>query len=128
MRVEFALYAILWLFSLSCPPPLLSSGADYFIAYLAFCSCSHSFLVCVALFRLVGLFSFRSLLFGEARGCFSCRLALGCKVSGRDILHEREMAQPVLLPAIIDIHDLPRFGFVSTSCFLDLMWGKVDLI
>jgi len=56
------------------------------------------------------------------------RLALGCNVSGRDILHEREMAQPVLLPAIIDIHDLPRSGFVSTSCFLDLMWGKVDLI
>jgi len=56
------------------------------------------------------------------------RLALGCKVSGRDILHEREMAQPVLFLAIIDIHDLPRSGFVLTSCFLGLMWGKVDLI
>ena len=58
----------------------------------------------------------------------ACRLALGWKVSGRDVLHEREMAQLVLLPAIVDILDMPRSGFVSTSCFLDLMWGKVDLI
>jgi len=101
---------------------------EFFLAYVAFHVRLHSFLVwrdaCYGLLA----FSFRSLLFGEARGCFSCRLALGCKVSSRDILHEREMAQPVLLPTIIDIHDLPRFGFVSTSCFLVLMWGKVDLI
>ena len=45
LRVEFALYANLWLLSLSCLPPLLSGGADYFITYSVFCSCPHSFLV-----------------------------------------------------------------------------------
>jgi hypothetical protein len=37
------------------------------------------------------------------------------------------VAQPALVFAIVDIHDLTRFGFVSTSFFLDLVWGKVEL-
>ena len=56
----------------------------------------------------------------------ACRLALGWKVSGRDVLHEREMAQLVLLPAIVDIHDLARSGFVLMSYFFDLAWGEFE--
>jgi hypothetical protein len=78
-----------------------------------------------ALLRLVGLFLFAHSFLVKREVVLACRLTLGCKVSGCDVLHEREMAQPVLLPAIVDIHNLPRSGFVSTSCFSDLMWGKV---
>ena len=41
--------------------------------------------------------------------------------------HTSEAVQPALVFTVVDIHDLPRSGFVSMSYFLDLMWGKVEL-
>ena len=38
-----------------------------------------------------------------------------------------EAAQPALVFVVVDIHDLPRSDFVSTSYFLDPVWGKVEL-
>ena len=83
------------------------------------------FLCDVALLRLIGLFLFAHSFLVKQEVVIACRLALGCRVSGRDVSHERGMAQPILGLPIVDIHNLPRPGFVSTSCFLDLMWGKV---
>jgi hypothetical protein len=36
------------------------------------------------------------------------------------------MAQPSLVLSVIDIHDLPKLDFVSTSYFLDLSWGRAQ--
>jgi hypothetical protein len=79
--------------------------------------------------RCYGLsaFSFRSLLFGEAKSFAATRLFLGCSVFDRDISHECKAAQPSLVLFVIDIHDLPKLGFVSTSYFLDLLWGRDQL-
>jgi hypothetical protein len=79
--------------------------------------------------RCYGLsaFSFRSLLFGEAKSFAATRLFLGCSVFDRDISHECKAAQPSLVLSVIDIHDLPKLGFVSTSYFLDLLWGRAQL-
>jgi hypothetical protein len=56
------------------------------------------------------------------------RLFLGCSVFDRDISHECKMVQPSLvLISIVDIHNLPKPGFVSTSYFLDFLWGSPQL-
>jgi hypothetical protein len=55
------------------------------------------------------------------------RLFLGCLVFDRDISHKCKMAQPSLVLFVVDIHDLPKLDFVSTSYLLDLSWGRAQL-